>query len=153
MLDVTIRITGDDDHPLDARDLAVLAALGGNGTVEVHLNGSAPERAKPESAKVAERLQEAKPEPAAKAAPAKAAPAKAAPAKAAAPKAEPKAETPAPAEDDAEAQLELAVSRATALINGGNADKLRGILGEIGVKRVSELAGDDLTRFLAETAE
>lgn len=148
MLEVHIKITGDADNPLSKHELGVLAALGGAGTtVNVYTEDGAVPTAKTESSKVAEKLQEAKPaagrpEPGRAAAPAKAAPAKAA----ASP--EPAAEEPA----DDEAKMELAVGRATALINSGDADELRDILGELGVKRVSELAGGYLDAFLEKTA-
>lgn len=126
---------------------AALAELAGGGTV---VNTTVVNEA-PKAEKAAP----------AKAAPAKAAPAKAAPAKAAAPKAEPAPEPEKPAEpeaaapaDDAddEAKMETAVERATGLINAGNADTLRAHLGEIGVKRVSELEGEQLDKFLELTA-
>lgn len=141
MLDVSIRIT-DQDGPLGETELRVLAALTGDAkpaTTTTPAPAKAapakkaqPAKVPPKDDKVAEQPKEenvaGEPKPAAKAAPAK-----------------------AESDDDSEAQMELAVERATALINGGEADKLRGILTGLDVKRVSELEGDALAKFLAET--
>lgn len=152
MLEVHIRIT-DADAPLSAKEMAVLTALGysmpGGDQLSqgADYNTEPATESKPQSTQVTEKLQAEK----AKAPAAKAAPAKATASKAQT-KTEPAAEPTPPAGDDADAKMEQAVGRATALINSGDADKLRTLLSEIGVKRVSELTGDDLDTFLEKTA-
>ena len=91
-----------------------------------------------------------RPEPApAKAAPAKAAPAKAAPAKAAPAKAEPAVDPAKPAVDPGPAvDLDTAVAVATDLVARGKTADVKLALAAAGAKRVSELKGTAIAKFL-----
>ena len=85
----------------------------------------------------------------AKAAPAKAAPAKAAPAKAAPAKAEPAVDPAKPAVDPGPAvDLDTAVAVATDLVARGKTADVKLALAAAGAKRVSELKGTAIAKFL-----
>lgn len=100
------------------------------------ISGGAVKLAAPES--VAKPAQVAAPEP-------KAVPKPKAPAKPAAPV----QEAPAAAEEPAADLRETAVQKATELVTTGQSQKVRDTLAGIGVKRVSDLADDQLEGFLA----
>lgn len=109
----------DTTQELSELDLRVLRALAGEEAVS-----------KPKTA--------AAPTPKAKAAPA---PEKAAP------KAEEPEEEEAAADEDA-VTLDDAVAIATKLVSSGEAAKVKAALSELGAKRVSELSGDKIAKFV-----
>jgi hypothetical protein len=156
---INITICTTDDGPLTPTEKAILRALGSDEAV------GPPPVAATGTEFPAGTVVSVTTDPPAKAAPRKAAP-KTSAAKVDPDKVEtklpvsamgdypfapnPVASEPDPAVDE-DAKMEMAVSRAAAMISEGNAADVRAILADVGVKRVSELSGDALDDFLART--